>query len=334
MRGPGGVHAGAHDPPPRHGSAPGSDLAPRRRSRPTARPTASTTSCSRATPLPLTGRGRRAGRADRDQVARRVRRASSVASGDPLVEVGCLVADRRGVAVAGVHDVARRQRSSRRVRIDSMIVGKSEPERPVAPGPPLEQRVAAEHVAVGHEQADAAGRVARACAAPAASWPATAQFVAVDAAGRRARGRGRSRPTACRSAAWMQDRRAARASREIGGRVDVVVVPVRAARSPTTRRSPTASTIGAGVVRGVDDEHLVVVADEPDVVLDLAVLAVEREDAVGADAARSRGIVRARRRSGAPRRAPSCGTPPRPRRARSSRRRSGRGRSGPAGTGR
>jgi hypothetical protein len=30
-------------------------------------------------------------------------------------------------------------------------------------------------------------------------------------------------------------------------------------------------------VRGVDDENLVVVADEPDVVLDVEVLAVERE---------------------------------------------------------
>jgi hypothetical protein len=34
-----------------------------------------------------------------------------------------------------------------------------------------------------------------------------------------------------------------------------------------------------GVVRGVDDEDLVLVADEPDVVLDVEVLAVEREDA-------------------------------------------------------
>ena len=34
-----------------------------------------------------------------------------------------------------------------------------------------------------------------------------------------------------------------------------------------------------GVVRGIDDDDLVVVAYEPDVVLDVEVLAVEREDA-------------------------------------------------------
>ena len=37
------------------------------------------------------------------------------------------------------------------------------------------------------------------------------------------------------------------------------------------------------VVRGVDDEHLVVVAQQPDVVLDLEVLAVEGEDPVRTD---------------------------------------------------
>ena len=45
-------------------------------------------------------------------------------------------------------------------------------------------------------------------------------------------------------------------------------------------------------------------------------------------------VVRAPRRSAAPRRAPSCGTRPPPRRARWSRSRSGRGRAGPTGRGR
>ena len=43
-----------------------------------------------------------------------------------------------------------------------------------------------------------------------------------------------------------------------------------------------------GLVRGVDDEHLGVVADEPDVVVDLEVLAVDGEDAVGDDAVDAR----------------------------------------------
>ncbi|HEU4840389.1 MAG TPA: LysR family transcriptional regulator, partial [Ilumatobacteraceae bacterium] len=40
---------------------------------------------------------------------------------------------------------------------------------------------------------------------------------------------------------------------------------------------------GAVVVRGVDDDHLPVVADQPDVVGDLPLAAVEGEDAVGGD---------------------------------------------------
>ena len=62
----------------------------------------------------------------------------------------------------------------------------------------------------------------------------------------------------------------------------------------TTRRPPTAARIGVGVVGGVDDEHLGVVTDQPDVVLDLPRAAVELEDPGGddpldPDAARRRG---------------------------------------------
>ncbi len=46
VRRPGRVHAGAHDPTPRHGPGPGPELAPRRSRRATAPPTAGTTSCS------------------------------------------------------------------------------------------------------------------------------------------------------------------------------------------------------------------------------------------------------------------------------------------------
>ena len=55
VRGPARLHAGAHDPPPRHGPRAGPELAsrrPRRRLRGRRR---STTSCSSRTPLPLTG---------------------------------------------------------------------------------------------------------------------------------------------------------------------------------------------------------------------------------------------------------------------------------------
>ena len=46
VRGPGRLHAGAHDPPARHGTRAGPELATSTTSPPTARPTASTTSCS------------------------------------------------------------------------------------------------------------------------------------------------------------------------------------------------------------------------------------------------------------------------------------------------
>ena len=45
----------------------------------------------------------------------------------------------------------------------------------------------------------------------------------------------------------------------------------------TTRRPRTAGEDRLVVVGGVDDEHLVVVADEPHVVVDGEVLAVDRE---------------------------------------------------------
>ena len=80
-----------------------------------------------------------------------------------------------------------------------------------------------------------------------------------------------------------EHRRRLRAAGEIVGRVDVVVVTVRADDrhdAAVTHRVDDR----ARVVRGVDDEHLVVVADEPDVVLDVVVLAVDREDPVRPDA--------------------------------------------------
>jgi hypothetical protein len=58
----------------------------------------------------------------------------------------------------------------------------------------------------------------------------------------------------------------------------VVVVAVRA-QDRRDRPVPHRGSDRRGVVGSVDDEDLVVVADEPDVVLDIEVLAVERENA-------------------------------------------------------
>jgi hypothetical protein len=76
----------------------------------------------------------------------------------------------------------------------------------------------------------------------------------------------------------QEDGRAAGGPRQLVGGVDVVVVPVRAQDRPD-RSIADGSDDRRGVVRGVDDEGLVIVADEPDVVLDVEVLAVERENA-------------------------------------------------------
>ena len=72
-------------------------------------------------------------------------------------------------------------------------------------------------------------------------------------------------------------RAAGRTRQRVGG-VDVVVVPVRAQDRPD-RSVADGSDDRRGIVRRIDDEDLVIVTDEPDVVLDVEVLAVEREDA-------------------------------------------------------
>ena len=71
------------------------------------------------------------------------------------------------------------------------------------------------------------------------------------------------------------DRGAGRLAERDGGG-DVVVVPVG---EHDRGHLPTADRLddGRGVVRRVDDQHLVVVADQPDVVVDVEVLAVEAE---------------------------------------------------------
>jgi hypothetical protein len=63
----------------------------------------------------------------------------SVAAVEPLLQVRGLRADRRRVAVAGEHDGVGRQGQEAGRVIESMIVGKSLNDRPVAPGPPLKR---------------------------------------------------------------------------------------------------------------------------------------------------------------------------------------------------
>ena len=77
----------------------------------------------------------------------------------------------------------------------------------------------------------------------------------------------------------MRNGRAGRLG-ELHRGVDVVVVPVRAhdRHEPAARDSIDDRP---GLVRGVDHEALLVVADDPDVVVDLEVLAVDREDPAG-----------------------------------------------------
>ena len=68
-----------------------------------------------------------------------------------------------------------------------------------------------------------------------------------------------------------------------------------------TRRPSMASTIGSVVVGGVEDDHLAVVADQPDVVGDLPLAAVEGEDAVGGDQFAGHGDSTTTERSTSPR---------------------------------
>ena len=88
---------------------------------------------------------------------------------------------------------------SSRVRIESMIVGKSLNDRPVAPGPAVEQGVPGEHAPrSGACRQHAAGGVARACAArsgrsrpTASSWPSARSRAGATRGRRRPRASGR-----------------------------------------------------------------------------------------------------------------------------------------------
>ena len=143
---------------------------------------------------------------------------------------------------------------SSRSRIESMIVGKWEYDRPVAPGPPGEEGVAGEDGAAGPGayRQTAPGAWPGVCSTV-RSTPATRDDLAVGELSRRAPGRGGSASTAAgrRGGARSARRcaRRARARRRCGrcGR--------GCTRWPAAVRSPTAVGDGVGVVGGVDDDR-------------------------------------------------------------------------------
>ena len=132
----------------------------------------------------------------------------------------------------------------------------------------------------GIVEAAAAGRVARACAA-------------------RAAGGRRRRSASPSDVAWSGDSPGQTTSHSMRSAACSQIGASTASRSGTaalmwslwpwvstiarTRRPPTASTIGWWSWAASKHDHLAVVADEPDVVGDLPLAAVEGEDAVGGD---------------------------------------------------
>ena len=217
----------------------------------------------------------------------RTRATTSEGTSDASVaERDDLVADAGVVAVAGVHDGLGRQREQARAdRLDDRVEVRE--RAPVAPGPPLNS-VSPEKTRVFA----ASWRLT-----PPGEWPGRVQRDELDAAGverarrrrscRRARASGGRRPRACGRRGGSRSARRTRVG-ELDRRVDVVVVAVGA---DDRDHPPAADAVDdrRGLVRGVDHEALVVVADDPDVVVDLEVLAVDREGPVGDDAVEARG---------------------------------------------
>jgi hypothetical protein len=76
------------------------------------------------------------------------------------------------------------------------------------------------------------------------------------------------------------------AGQELLDGVDMVIVRVSAHDADHAAASYGAED-GLCVMGGIDDEDLLVVSDEPDVVVDLEVLTVEAEDSAGDDALNS-----------------------------------------------
>ena len=201
------------------------------------------------------------------------RRRCSVAPGDPFLQVRGLRADRGRLAVAGRTTVSGRQ--GQQPVPDRVDDRREVGERPAGgAGPALEEGVAGEDARRGPgrtgrpRRARGPGVCSTVRSAPAASitWPSASsasgvavrvgqlpqrQVVGVQqigGAGARRRGRARRRCGRC-------------------GR--------GCTRSPAAAGPPTRLGDGVGVVGGVDDDRLVVVADDPHVVVDVPGAAVE-----------------------------------------------------------
>ena len=168
-------------------------------------------------------------------------------------------------------------------RREQPVPDRVDDRREVRVGPAGRARAALEEGVAGEDGAEARARRGRprpargpGCAGRCRSAPAASMHLPVGELGVRAAGRGGSASTAAgRRGAAGSARRCARRAR---GGVDVVVVGVGA---HDRAQPPVADRLGdgVGVVRGVDDDRLVVVADDPDVVVDVPGAAVEGERA-------------------------------------------------------
>jgi hypothetical protein len=201
--------------------------------------------------------------------------AVSVAPLGPLLDVGCLGADGGGVAVAGVHHRRRRhveEQPAQRLD-DGREVGEGAPG---GAGAALEEGVAAEeHPQLAEVEADAAGGVARRVP-DLENGAAHLEDVAVAQLDLRAPAGVDRVPE--HPVGGVKGDRGAGGCGDLDGGVDVVVVAV-GADDAVELATADGLDDGAGVVGGVDHHHPLVVADEPDVVVDFVVLAVEGEDA-------------------------------------------------------
>ena len=213
----------------------------------------------------------------------------------------------------------------------------SENERPVAPGPPW-NRVSPVNTAPrsGAYRQTAPGAWPGVCSTRSVVPPTSIVMPS-------ARSRSHSWASTSSGPPWVSSQTgrssgcsmigAPTRSRRAGATRHVVVVGVGA----HDRLDRAVADHGQDVVdrvRGVDDHALVVVADHPDVVVDVEGLPVEAEGAAGRRRGRRGRSSEAPPPSAARRRGASARTPPRCRRCRSPRSRTRRGRGGPGGRGR
>ena len=190
-----------------------------------------------------------------------------------------LVADRRGVTVAGVDDRIGRQRAQ--LVLDGSQDGGEVGERPAGgTGAAREQRVSGEHRAQRRGvEAGGAGGVAGGGDGPQFDAPGL-QYLTI---GQRPEWLVAVRGFPQHGVARIQQYGRVQVGAQLRGDGDVVVVAMSAHHGDDVAAGHGILDC-LGVVGGVDDDHLGVVADDPDVVVDVPTAAVEREGAVGDDA--------------------------------------------------